>query len=454
MARSSEKSTMKFADINMRMKKIFKNGWLLSIITLSAGIFLVGCDDKDSDNRLPSLTDKSYSGNSLELTYQGEPMPGKSVSVKYGSDGSSAELTFSSSIDLSEIKGFDLNGVLVGPGILPGSPVTTIPVKLIEGANQYDFYGIGETSDMTFSYTGSLTTDKLLMNLTDCKLKNTSLSGLVLKPAPVEKDGLFDYSSLPFHLVWELDPEAGVEIPLNKILELVATAPIIPVYSGTAYTSIAEGFTSIIKTIALTESGNIPVMYLSTLGGAAHIATTSSNMLQFVPSGAGIKVFMNPLSVYGEFMLATSDNKDNSGFDFAEMLGKKKSAYDETIKAIAEGNDAVEGIQISPEITKGFIKAMLATLAPQIANGVPLTIEKNADGADIYFDTATSVVFLTTLMQNLMSEPAIASALQEFIANDNLPGIDPALLQQIIPALPGYLEKTSKLEIGLRLLNE
>ncbi|MDE5957271.1 MAG: hypothetical protein K2G78_03060, partial [Muribaculaceae bacterium] len=376
--------------------------------------------------------------------YNGEQMAGKSAMVKVASG--EATMTFDSSFDLSMLTGMGLAGELPAPGVTPGDAVITLTSAAREGDGSYDVAGSADTDYVTFNYAGSIGADKMTFAITDARLKNQVLAGNVFAPAPIVKQGVADYTSLPFHLVWELDPAAGIDLPLSEVLKVLATAPVIPVYEGTAYTSVAQAFVSLVKTIALTESGNVPVMYVSTLGGAAHIATTCGNMMQYVPTQSGLRLYLNPLQVVSEALLALSDNKDDAKFDFATLLKKSPAG-----RAAATAGDGAEGAT-DPALTRAMIGVLLKALAPQIAGGVPLTVEPTAAGADIYFDTATSVTFLATLLQEAMKSPEIMAAVQQALGGVEIPGVRSEQLAGILQQLPQYLIKTTKLEIGLQLV--
>lgn len=417
-----------------------------TLIILLAACYLMialsSCKDSQEDP-LPELKSELYSSSKLALSYEGSEMPGKLAKLDIGADGKTAVVTFGQTLDLSQISGLGLEGELTGPGVVPGSVTLSLPLTLTAGDGRYLFSGSGETENISFDYQGSIASDKLTFSFSDCRLKSQIFAGRVFSPMPIVKNNEFDYTSIPFHLEWQLDPAAGVEIPLTQILRLIAVAPVIPVYQDAAYTSIAQLFESVVKTIALLPSGNIPMMYVSTLGGAAHISTSNPTMMQYMPFGNGLKLFLNPLQVYSEFLLVSSNNKDNAEFDFERMLSRPAASRSEA--------DETSAPELSEELKKAMIASLLKALAPQIAGGIPLTVGLTAEGADIYFDTATSVTFLATLLQDMMQNPQIAGALQQYLAGVNQPGVDPEKLAGLLQMLPSYLQATTKLEIGLAL---
>lgn len=400
---------------------------------------------KDSSEPLPSLKSEIFTSSRLALNYMGEEMPGKSIELiadPSRAGESQAELRMYSEFDLSQLSGMNLTGSIPSPGVLPGSAVVTLPVDLIPSDGCYIFSGAASSDFVDYSYSGKLEEDKLTLNLTDCKLKNSAFACSVFAPAPLKQEGLLEYSSLPFHLVWEIDPAGGIDIPLSVLLRGIMTARIIPVYNNTAYTSIAELFASSVKTIALNEDGNIPVMYISTIGGAARIATTCGNMFQYVVAGQGIKLYVNPLSALGAMLVTLSKPSDD-----AEFITKADS-----------GTESSSGImsELNPEVKKAFVDALLKAIAPSLSEGIDLSVQPTAKGADIFMDTDHSVIFLMTLFEDLLKEPEIKTALHQYLKDsgisDILPGILPEDADKLEESITTILENTTRLEIGLSLI--
>lgn len=408
-------------------------------------VFAIGVSSckNEKDEPLPSFSEKSFTDTDLLLYYQGNQMPGKTANVKIS--GNKAEIRFNSVLDLSQISGLGLTEKLVCPGVLPGNKVLKLTVPLEVADGKYIFAGSGETPEVSYKYDGTISENLLTFNFKDCELINQSLAGLVLTPSPIERDGLH-ITSLPFHLVWELDPSEGIDLPLTDILKGLATAPIIPVYHNTAYMSIAQAVVSLIQSVALNPDGDIPVMYISTVGGAAHLSTSNGNMIQYLPENNGIRLFLNPLSLYSQFLLAASNNKYDVKFDFAAMLGNRSG---EDIES-GEENDEL----FNPELKLAVLKSLLATVSPEISDGVPMNVGATEKGVDIYFDTEKSITFLSTLMQNLLENKVVADALAAQLPLIQIPGLTPEQLQTILGGIAGYLEKTTKLEVGMSFVKK
>ena len=105
-----------------------------------------------------------------------------------------------------------------------------------------------------------------------------------------------------------------------------------------------------------------------------------------------------------------------------------------------------------PALTRAMLGVLLKAIAPQISGGVPLTLSLTERGADIYFDTRTSVTFLATLLKDAMASPEIMAALKGAFDGVTLPGVDPEDIESILRQLPQFLINTTRLEIGLSLV--
>ena len=138
-----------------------KNLFYYLFAVICSVTLLTSCSDDDEKmvNPVPQTT---FTGeNGLQLTYNGAPMPGKKVT--FTPDATNAQKA------TLRLEGeFDLNGILgkaksaaaredvsmpTAPGVLPGSPVVTLPVDLTINGDKCSFAGASETDYCTFSYT-------------------------------------------------------------------------------------------------------------------------------------------------------------------------------------------------------------------------------------------------------------------------------------------------------------
>ncbi|MDE6299705.1 MAG: DUF4925 domain-containing protein, partial [Muribaculaceae bacterium] len=277
----------------------------LPVLTVSLLLLAGGCSD---DNIAPvgNIPEKTYtSSNGLQLFYNGAEMPGKSVS--FSQNGDKATLTAFSDFDLSQLSALGLSGELPCPGVIPGSVENVWNVNLIPGNGSYSFSGQDNNGQCSYKFSGTVTPEKLVLNITDAVLTNTSLSGKVWKTSPIIKEGETSFKSLPVYIDWEFDPLSDVDINLSPLLESLTTLPVIPVYGNTAYMSLSQALQQIVRSIVFRNDGNIIITYISTVGGAARIAQTQPNSLFYTPAQSGtIKLLVNPLSLFGFILENTS----------------------------------------------------------------------------------------------------------------------------------------------------
>ena len=110
--------------------------YYLFAVICSVALF-TSCSDDDDEKMVNPVPQTTFTGeNGLQLTYNGAPMPGKKVT--FTPDATNAQKA------TLRLEGeFDLNGILgkaksaaaredvsmpTAPGVLPGSPVVTLPL--------------------------------------------------------------------------------------------------------------------------------------------------------------------------------------------------------------------------------------------------------------------------------------------------------------------------------------
>lgn len=411
----------------------------------SAAILLGACSDESTP--LPSLKTATYSGKTLAVNYCGEAMPAKVATFTPSADGKTATLEMSGVLDLSSL---GISGVpqLPAPGVLPGSPTVSIPLTLTPtDKGVYTFTGSGETPHVTYNYSGELGEELLTVNLTDVKLKVGAMAGKVFKPRTL-KATLADLRNpkdieSPFYIDWEIGTIPGLELDPGKLLTALTLAPIIPVYNGTAYSSIAQVFDQSVQTLAMLDNGNIPVRYYSSKEGATQLLTTSGNMLQYVVTGANsIQLYVNPLSAIGMWLVAQSTPTWlPSFFD---------TAYADSIKQeIANSKPVTTPDEADTAIRDALVQALILAIQPALRDGVPLEFAATADGGvNLYLNTATCTRFISLLLTDLMKQPAVMARLGVLLAEA---GLTEAQVANLLQGLPAVLQATTRLNIGLSL---
>lgn len=248
--------------------------YYLFAVICTIGLF-TSCSDDDEKvvNPIPQTTFNSENG--LQLTYNGAPLLGKKVTfTPDATEATKATLRLEGEFDLAGIlKGQRSNMTSpTGPGVFPGSPVTTLSVDLSINGNQCTFSGVSETEYCTFSYAGKVTAGTMDLSFTDVTLKNTALAGTVWKPTPLAntEDGGMDE---PIHFVWKSGTKAAIEIfghpseiEINDLLLLALRFPLFDDGSGDRV-SVEQMLCSVLKDVTLGADGNIVATYMAVLNG-------------------------------------------------------------------------------------------------------------------------------------------------------------------------------------------
>ncbi len=399
-----------------------KKGYIIGALAFTA-LLMSGCSD-DKKESLPVLDSKTYYGKALNLNYSDGPAPGKMVTVTPNGSNSrtgelKATLNLYSMIDYDQLEGLGMSGMVQGPGVIPGEKSTDLDVTLIPGDGCYTFSGSDATDEVSFTYNGEIRDDLLTLNIIEPKLKDLSLAGTVWAPAPLKRDELLQITSSPFSIAWEMNGINDLTLDPGLVLNLISTLPFIPVYNNTAYTSPAELFTQMFKAFAFRGDGNIIATYISTSQGAAQYMTLQPNTLQYVvDSSDELEMFVNPVSVYGLYLVNQ--------------------------KAGIGANDLT------------FLKTLITTTVPLLADGLDMNYSISDLGEyklmKLTTETEESVKMLSTFMLNLSQNPEFMAKLSAII--DSTPNLKPYAddIKFVISQLPVLIQNTTKLEIGLNLL--
>lgn len=392
-------------------------------------VLLTNCSSEDN---LPGFNEpQKFNGTSLKISYCGQAMPGKQLIYLPEEIAASGKIVCTGSTNLDQLSSLGLSGEGAAPGIIPGSPVIEWPVTLTKGRNEYGFQGEGFTDYVSgYKYKGKIYKDSCVLQITDVELANTALSSSVWTPSPIKRDGL-SYSSFPFHLVWEVDPVAALDIDLTELLYLGFSMPVIPVYNNTAYSSIAQLYIQSVQTFAFKENGNIIIRYYSSVGGATQLMTTNGNTFQYVlPSDNVMLVYPNPTTLFGRWLVAQSDAGDNPDISF-------------TPNRSTDDNEAIKALLM------GLLKEMVPVILEMTEVGIPMNIDRSETVMSVYLNTQTILSIMQKLLSTIEQDPAVMQKIIGWIdANDNIP-LDAQNVAELLNNLKTILAYTTKFEIGL-----
>lgn len=395
--------------------------YYLFAVICTIGLF-TSCSDDDEKvvNPIPQTTFNSENG--LQLTYNGAPLLGKKVTfTPDATEATKATLRLEGEFDLAGIlKGQRSNMTSpTGPGVFPGSPVTTLSVDLSINGNQCTFSGVSETEYCTFSYAGKVTAGTMDLSFTDVTLKNTALAGTVWKPTPLAntEDGGMDE---PIHFVWKSGTKAAIEIfghpsekEINDLLLLALRFPLFDDGSGDRV-SVEQMLCSVLKDVTLGADGNIVATYMDAANGGTEWVTSPSNMAQYVVTGDNqLLLFLNPQAI-----MANVDNVEKS------------------VRTVDVG---------------AILQQAIAELYPMLINGVPLTYTKEGNRMKVFLGTDLLLPLMKNIVAPLFEDEEFLNMVIEAMKSDPQFGGMAGMMVPTLKLLPEIIKNTTQLEISLDL---
>lgn len=396
--------------------------YYLFAVICTIGLF-TSCSDDDEKvvNPIPQTTFNSENG--LQLTYNGAPLLGKKVTfTPDATEATKATLRLEGEFDLSGIlKGQRSNMTSpTGPGVFPGSPVTTLSVDLSINGNQCTFSGVSETEYCTFSYAGKVTAGTMDLSFTDVTLKNTALAGTVWKPTPLAntEDGGMDE---PIHFVWKSGTKAAIEIfpgypseiEINDLLLLALRFPLFDDGSGDRV-SVEQMLCSVLKDVTLGADGNIVATYMDAANGGTEWVTSPSNMAQYVVTGDNqLLLFLNPQAI-----MANVDNVEKS------------------VRTVDVG---------------AILQQAIAELYSMLINGVPLTYTKEGNRMKVFLGNDLLLLLMKNIVAPLFEDEEFLNMVIEAMKSDPQFGGMAGMMVPTLKLLPEIIKNTTQLEIGLDL---
>lgn len=395
--------------------------YYLFAVICTIGLF-TSCSDDDEKvvNPIPQTTFNSENG--LQLTYNGAPLLGKKVTfTPDATEATKATLRLEGEFDLAGIlKGQRSNMTSpTGPGVFPGSPVTTLSVDLSINGNQCTFSGVSETEYCTFSYAGKVTAGTMDLSFTDVTLKNTALAGTVWKPTPLAntEDGGMDE---PIHFVWKSGTKAAIEIcghpseiEINDLLLLALRFPLFDDGSGDRVW-VEQMLCSVLKDVTLGADGNIVATYMDAANGGTEWVTSPSNMAQYVVTGDNqLLLFLNPQAI-----MANVDNVEKS------------------VRTVDVG---------------AILQQAIAELYPMLINGVPLTYTKEGNRMKVFLGTDLLLPLMKNIVAPLFEDEEFLNMVIEAMKSDPQFGGMAGMMVPTLKLLPEIIKNTTQLEIGLDL---
>lgn len=391
--------------------------YYLFAVICSVTLF-TSCSDDDDEKMVNPVPQTTFTGeNGLQLTYNGAPMPGKKVT--FTPDATNAQKA------TLRLEGeFDLNGILgkaksaaaredvsmpTAPGVLPGSPVVTLPVDLTINGDKCSFAGTSETDYCTFSYKGEVSAGAMELALSEVKLKNAKLAGMTWKLKPYDKEDPNETD--PIYLVWEAEKKVFDFLPIESALKRALRKQLIA--AGADHkVSATEMLGTVLQDVTFMEDGNIVATYKDAANGGTEWTKSPVNLAQYVVENDNqIKVFLNPAAI------------------------------------IAAVNNAGRAVDVQT-----VIQQTIQMLYPMLVNGVPVAFEQTEDALSVYLNTELLLPLLKTLVVPLLSDEEVVAMLVELMKKDPDFSEMADLAEPMLKAFPEIIESTTKVEIGLNFV--
>ena len=391
--------------------------YYLFAVICSVTLF-TSCSDDDDEKMVNPVPQTTFTGeNGLQLTYNGAPMPGKKVT--FTPDATNAQKA------TLRLEGeFDLNGILgkaksaaaredvsmpTAPGVLPGSPVVTLPVDLTINGDKCSFAGTSETDYCTFSYKGEVSAGAMELALSEVKLKNAKLAGMTWKLKPYDKEDPNETD--PIYLVWEVEKKVFDFLSIESVLKLALRMKLIA--AGADHkVSATEMLGTVLQDVTFMEDGNIVATYKDAANGGTEWTKSPVNLAQYVVENDNqIKVFLNPAAI------------------------------------IAAVNNAGRAVDVQT-----VIQQTIQMLYPMLVNGVPVAFEQTEDALSVYLNTELLLPLLKTLVVPLLSDEEVVAMLVELMKKDPDFSEMADLAEPMLKAFPEIIESTTKVEIGLNFV--
>lgn len=391
--------------------------YYLFAVICSVTLF-TSCSDDDDEKMVNPVPQTTFTGeNGLQLTYNGAPMPGKKVTF-------TPDATNAQKATLRLEWEFDLNGILgkaksaaaredvsmpTAPGVLPGSPVVTLPVDLTINGDQCSFAGTSETDYCTFSYKGEVSAGAMELDLSEVKLKNAKLAGMTWKLEPYDETNPNETD--PIYLVWEAEKKVLGFMPIESVLKIALRMDLIAAGADNKI-SATDMLGTVLQDVTFMEDGNIVATYKDAANGGTEWTKSPVNLAQYVVENDNqMKVFLNPAAI------------------------------------IAAVNNAGRAVDV-----QAVIQQAIQMLYPMLVNGVPVAFGQTDDALSVYLNTELLLPLLKTLVVPLLSDEEVVAMLVELMKKDPDFGEMAGSAEPTLKAFPEIIESTTKVEIGLNFV--
>ncbi len=421
-----------------------KNIYCLLAALFTMCLFTACSDDDDPVVPGSKLEDKVYTDEAgLNLSVNGIPTLGKTIDFKH-IDGDKATVTLAGErLNVSSIIGGIMSkadnqpaaGIMIPtPGVIPGSASVEIPVTLQGDSKKCTFEGSHDTEYATFDYTGVIDGEALSFEVKNLKLKNTSMAATFATNTNFMEDdgwgGQQPNAYRVFRLIWEsekgLEVMPGVAFPHATVIGLMTAMPMIKDEEGNPAQMVTM-LSKVLKNIKLGEDGSVTATYADTKKPGWPETTSPTGFAQYVVKADGtILLFVNPQAIMASVIAKAS----------------KSRAFD--INAVVEG--------------------LMTDVVPMLVNGIPVSYgraifdqegNESESASDISFYIDENVLLpILNIVSPLLEDEEVVNAIVEAAASDPDMGYMAEMLPGILASVPGVVETTTKIQLGINCVRE
>lgn len=404
--------------------------YLMAVVCASALFTACSSDDNEAAIPAPDQPTKFTDAEGLTLSSNGTPLIGKSVTfTPDAKDRTKAVLTLEGApLDITSMLG-RADEVVGFPtaGVLPGSPKTEINITLVPGATESKFSGNGETLYCTYAYSGVVTETSLKFELSDIKLKNTTLAGTTWVPA-AERPNDMGMVEGSVYVNWVSDATFDPGFPPQMFVTMVCSMGLIPMPTPEDPDNVIDlnkALQLFLQKVKFTEDGNVIADYLDEETMAP--ATSPVGIAQYVVTGDNsMLLFLNPAAIAADANKSKADDDDDDNALIAELL--KRIDMEQLI-----------GLAMNQYL-------------PMLSNGIPVYFKESDDKSmtNMYVDTNFLLPLLKVAAPVFEDEAFVDELVAKMLEGTDL-GMFGAMASGVFKSIPAVVNGTSTIELGISM---
>ncbi len=387
------------------MKKSFLTLFGAALLAMTS---LTSCNKESEKIDAPVKSETQYSDLSgLKLTVDGREMTGCTVDyIPDANAGDKASLLVTGElVQIPEllsslISDIDLGGTKavrtsVTANVLPGSPLLKLDVTMDVSGDAGTFQGEGETDYCTYSYKGTVSSSKLVLDLGNVSMKNKALQNTIWKPAAAGEK-------------WGNTIGISSDSQLGFMIE--ALLQYIPIDIPGGQGNLEQALCAVLRSLEFYDNGEWTVSYLESWKTMSY-TNVPRGCLDYVVTGDNeMRVFLS----VGDIMRLSEQIKEAKG---------TKAGEDNILTQMVE-------------LVSGLV-------ANTLNDGVKVSFEQKGDNLTLTFDSEL-VMQIVSLLSAALSDQTIQAMLIESLA-----GGDP----MVAKILPGLLQTLPDMVAATKTIN-